>query len=239
MRQVPARRPAPIGIVGSGRAARHFIHYLGLLSIPVRTWSRRAPGTGPVEALEGCASVVLLIPDRAIVPFADTWPALNRTRLVHASGCLVTDVAAVAHPLMTFGCDLYDLATYRSIPFILDAGGPPFETMLPGLPNPTFAIPPDERPRYHALCALAGNLSTLLWLKLFEGLEGRFGIPASAAHPYLARVAANLLADPGRALTGPLVRGDAGTISQHLNALEGDPYQRVYRAFVEAYAHRP
>jgi predicted short-subunit dehydrogenase-like oxidoreductase (DUF2520 family) len=85
---------------------------------------------------------------------------------------------------------------------------------------------------------MAGNLSTLLWLKLFDGLERRFGIPPSAAHPYLARVTANLLADPGRALTGPLARGDAGTIAAHLGALEGDPFHRVYHAFVEAYAHR-
>ena len=79
---------------------------------------------------------------------------------------------------MTFGLDLYDLATYRSIPFVLDSGRTPFHDLLPGLPNRSFTIPADDRPYYHALCVMAGNFSTLLWLKLFDELEGRFGIPA-------------------------------------------------------------
>ena len=53
----------------------------------------------------------------------------------------MTTAAECAHPLMTFGLDLYDLTTYRSIPFILDSGGTPFHELLPGLPNPSFTIP--------------------------------------------------------------------------------------------------
>ena len=33
---------------------------------------------------------------------------------------------------MTFGSSLYELADYRAIPFILDAGGTPFSELLPG-----------------------------------------------------------------------------------------------------------
>jgi hypothetical protein len=32
---------APIGIVGDGRAARHFVHYVNLLDLSFRTRSRR------------------------------------------------------------------------------------------------------------------------------------------------------------------------------------------------------
>jgi hypothetical protein len=127
-----------------------------------------------------------LVRDATIVPFIDAWPALQEKHLVHFSGSLVTPVAEGAHPLMTFGPDLYDLATYHSIPFNLDAGGTPFHELLPGLPNSSFVIPAAERPYYHALCVMAGNFSNLLWLKLFDELHGRFGIPPSAAHPYLA-----------------------------------------------------
>ena len=86
---------------------------------------------------------------------------------------------------------------------------------------------------------MAGNFSTMLWLKLFDELQRRFGIPASAAHPYLARVAANVMADASRALTGPLSRGDAQAISTNLKALEGDPFHAVYLAFARAYEQRP
>jgi hypothetical protein len=239
VRQVPASDATPFGIVGDGRVARHFLHYLNLLGLSACAWSRRVPAPCPPEALASCRTVLLLISDAAIVPFIEAWPALQKKRLVHFSGSLVTSAAEAAHPLMTFGPTLYDLADYRAIPFVLDAGGTSLGELLPGLPNPSFAIPAADRPYYHALCVMAGNFSTMLWLKLFDELQRRFGIPASAAHPYLARVAANLMADASRALTGPLSRGDAQAIATNLKALEGDPFYAVYSAFARAYEQRP
>lgn len=238
MRQVPDPSAAPIGIVGDGRVARHFLHYLGLLGIPTRTWARRTSRLPPDETLSSCATVLLLIRDDAIVPFAGSWPALRDKRLVHFSGSLATGLAEAAHPLMTFGPDVYDVDSYRSVPFVLDAGGTPFDQLLPGLPNPWFAIPAAARPYYHALCVMAGNFSMLLWLKLFEEFQHRFGIPASAAHPYLARTTTNLVSQGRGALTGPLARGDATTIRANLAALDGDPFHAVYLAFVRAYENR-
>jgi predicted short-subunit dehydrogenase-like oxidoreductase (DUF2520 family) len=236
MRQVPTPGTAPLGIVGDGRVARHLHHYCELLKLSVRRWSRRADACSPVEALADCGTVLVLVPDRAIEPFIAAWPGLARHRLVHCSGSLVTIAAECAHPLMTFGPDLYDLPTYRSIPFVLDEGGTPFHDLLPGLPNRSFTIQAAERPSYHAHCVMAGNFSMLLWIKLFDLLEGRFNIPAEAAHPFLAQTARNLAADAGHALTGPLVRGDAATIAANLAALEGDPFHEVYAAFARAYA---
>lgn len=237
MRQVPDTQ-TPLGIVGDGRVSRHFQHYFHLLDRPFRCWSRRGDAVAPDEALRECGTVLLLIDDRAITPFVHTWPALREKRLVHCSGALVTSVAEGAHPLMTFGEHLYDLDRYRSVPFILDEGGTPFETLLPGLPNRSFTIPATGRPLYHALCVLAGNYSTMLWEKLFRELEFRFGVPAAAAFPYLAQVATNLQRDPYRALTGPLGRGDHDTVRANLAALAGDPFHAVYAAFEEAYAQR-
>jgi hypothetical protein len=238
MRQVPASDPAPLGIVGDGRVARHFLHYLNLLGLPVRTWSRRKPASGPLDAFADCRTVLVLIRDRAIVPFLDEWPLLQEKQVVHFSGSLVTKVAEAAHPLMAFSDGLYDLETYRAIPFVLASGGPAFDELLPGLPNPSFTIASSERAYYHALCVLAGNCSTLLWLKLFEEFHARLGIPPSAAHPYLTQLTANLVGDSARALTGPLSRGDDVTIRANLLALEGDPFQNVYAAFVRAYENR-
>ena len=238
MRQVPEFDPAPIGIVGDGRVARHFVHYFNFLGLPFRTWSRRESADGPVEALDSCRTVLLLIRDAAIVAFIDEWPVLRQKQLVHFSGSLVTKAAEGVHPLMTFGHDLYDLATYRSIPFIVDSGRTPFDQLLPALPNPWFTIPAAERPYYHALCVMAGTFSTILWMKLFGELNARFGIPASAAHPFLAQITANLQVNANQALTGPLARGDFETIGRNLKALEGDPFYDVYDAFVRVYERR-
>ena len=238
MRQVPAFDASPFGIVGNGRVARHFQHYFTLLGLPVCAWARRLEAPSPPEALALCQTVLLLLPDAAIVPFIEAWPALREKQLVHFSGSLVTPTAEAVHPLMTFGLDLYDLTDYRAIPFILDTGGTPFAELLPGLPNPAFSIRAADRPYYHALCVMAGNFSTLLWMKLFDELQRRFDIPPSAAHPFLGRVTANLMADAGRALTGPLPRGDTDTIASNLKTLDGDPFQAVYTAFVRAYEQR-
>jgi predicted short-subunit dehydrogenase-like oxidoreductase (DUF2520 family) len=238
MRQVPGYDGPPVGIVGDGRVARHFRHYLTLLGVPIRTWCRRDPAAPPPDALAPCRVVLVLIRDDAIDGFVESWPALREKRLVHFSGSLTLPGVEAAHPLMTFGHTLYALPDYVTIPFIVEVGGSPFPELLPGLPNPWFAIPRTDRPYYHALCVMAGNFSTLLWTKLFVELEGRFGIPASAARPYLARVAANLAADPNCALSGPLSRGDTGAIASNLRALRGDAFHGVYEAFVRAYDTR-
>lgn len=226
---------APLGIVGDGRVARHFRHYFSLLGLPVRAWSRRAADSSPPEALTPCRTVLLLVRDDAIAPFIDAWPSLREKRLVHCSGSLVIPSAEVAHPLMTFGPELYDLGDYRQIPFVLDVEGTPFSELLPGLPNPSYVIHSADRPYYHALCVMAGNFSTLLWSKLLDELERRFRIPAVAAHPYLARITANLIESGSDALTGPLARGDQKAVAANMKALEGDPYWAVYAAFARAY----
>jgi predicted short-subunit dehydrogenase-like oxidoreductase (DUF2520 family) len=238
MGQVPPPDAPPVGIVGNGRVARHFRHYFGHLGLAVRTWARRDSAAPPGVALAACPTVLLLIRDDAIVPFVESQPELRRKRLVHCSGSLVTPLAEGAHPLMTFGPALYEPAVYEAVPFVTESGGTPFPELLPGLPNPWFAVPRAERARYHALCVLAGNCSAMLWLKLFDELERRFGIPPSAAFPYLARVTANLMTTAGEALTGPLARGDRRTIDSNLRALEGDPFQPVYAAFVRAHDQR-
>jgi|SRR5436190_15797050 len=235
MRQVPSPVVLPFGLIGDGRVARHLHHYFDLLNLPVRRWARSSR-CSPVAAMAPCATVMVLISDAAIEPFIAAWAGLATHRLVHCSGGLVTPFAECAHPLMTFGPDLYDLPAYRQMPFVLDAGRTPFADLLPGLPNPSFTIDAADRPSYHAHCVMAGNFTTLLWQKLFDRLEQRMGIPAAAAHPFLLQTARNLASGASRALTGPLARGDAATLAANLQALEGDSFQEVYSAFVRAYA---
>jgi 2-dehydropantoate 2-reductase len=240
MGQVPHKNLAKLGIVGDGRVARHFAHYFTLAGLPFRQWSRRVSETDPTpieSRLADCETVLLLIRDSAIVPFIHENPFLQERQLVHFSGSLSTPLASGMHPLMTFGFSLYDLGAYQRIPFVCELGAR-FGEVFPSLPNPSFSITPEQKALYHSLCVMSGNFTVLLWRKMFEELEGKLGIPREAALPYLAQISANLslnAGDPGGALTGPLVRGDMETIQRNLDALEGDPFQKIYRSFVEAY----
>jgi len=154
---------------------------------------------------------------------------------LHFSGQLVTDMAYAAHPLMTFGPELYTLQDYQKIPWILEQGSPEFSELLPGLTNPHFCISKREKNYYHALCVMANNFTTLLWSKFFDEMDDRFQIPKENLLPILRRTVTNLCDDHKKVLTGPLARGDKSTIAANLKSLEGDAYAEVYRAFVDAY----
>jgi hypothetical protein len=228
----------PLLLIGDGRLARHLSLYFKQLELPFVAWSRRAFAAGGSPALstlidEGTRAL-LAISDDAIEPFIQSHPELERATRVHFSGSRVTPLAHGAHPLFSFAATLYERDTYERIPFILDEGSPPLADLIPGLPNPEAFIAPGLRSRYHALCVLAGNFTTILWRKLFFELEWQLDLPREQALPYLESTLRGLTG-PGVPLSGPLARGDRGTIEKNLQALEGDPFEGVYRAFVSAF----
>ena len=111
-------------ILGGGRLARHMRHYFTLLGLPVSAWSRdAAPETNshstpkhrarPKERLEAtlqpATHALLLVSDGAIADLISRYPFLHQKTLVHCSGALSIPGVAGAHPLMTFGHELYAL----------------------------------------------------------------------------------------------------------------------------------
>ena len=235
-------------IVVGGRLARHMRHYLTLSGLPVSVWSRDGmpdvnthSSPNPRARLEAtvkpASHVLLLVSDGAIADLVSRYPFLHHKTLVHCSGALSIPGVVGAHPLMTFGHELYALSQYQKIPFMVDQGHD-FSALLPGLCNPHFPVRLEDKPRYHALCVMAGNFSQILWQAASEGFAG-MGLPPETLAPYLQQVVHNFVAnnahEPGAALTGPLSRGDVNTIRRNLSALSGDPLQPVYQAFVDLY----
>jgi len=238
MRQVPHYI-----IIGSGRMAQHMRCYLDLLSLPYHTWSRQGNTEQELESLvlsqlnQSNSSILLLLKDSVISDFIERHPFLKTKKLIHFSGQLSVPGVFSAHPLMTFIPTLYSLEIYQKIPFILSEDSPDLTELLPGLPNSFYRISEAQRSYYHALCAMSGNFTTLLWQKFFKEMEERFHLPKEVGHPFLQQIMSNLLQDAERALTGPLARGDNTTLTAHEKALEGDAYQKIYQAFVRAYEH--
>lgn len=222
-------------IIGNGRVARHFRHYLTLLELPFQTWNRQLSKQSLHRKISSCTHILLLIKDDKIDEFYSTHFKNVQIPCIHFSGSLVHASMSGAHPLMCFGKDLYDLQQYQRIPFILDHDAPPFNQLLPGLPNQHFRLHKTLKAKYHALCVLSGNFSCLLWQKFLFTLEKEFNFPKTIANAYLRQQMQNLLTDPNNALTGPLVRNDMNTIHQHLNALNDDPFQMIYQSFVTCY----
>ena len=134
--------------------------------------------------------------------------------------------------LMTFADRLQDLAWYQQIPFAVDEGST-LAQVLPGLPNPWFTLPVGERAKYHALVAMAGNFSYLLWQRTLRELDSSFAVGTKEMLPYLQQVLNNFAADPENSLTGPIARKDWATIDRHLMVLSDNPPLRdLYLAFL-------
>ena len=227
----------PYLVIGRGRLSRHFQHYLRLESIEFEQWDRSSSASIE-ETLGRARKVLLLISDDAIEGFLERHAKRRPMLWIHCSGSITTPLAEGAHPLMTFGDELYELETYRRFPFVCDTGRRPFPELFPELRNPHAVVDPASKPLYHALCSLGGNFTTLLWQKVFAESEATLGLDRSYFYPFLEQVARNITT--GRAsLTGPLARGDDDTVDRHLKALEGDPFEAVYRAFVAAFQTDP
>ena len=232
-------------IVGGGRLARHFSHYFRLLEIPHTRWTRDRGSPFNSFALPDAEQrlrktladadrVLLLVSDNAIAALLKQYPFLHDKQLIHCSGALSFPGVAGAHPLMTFADHLYELDTYQSVPFVCEAGHG-FSEMFPALPNPHLVISVEDKARYHAMCVMAGNFAQVMWKGISDRFEQQFEWPAETLQPYLKQVAGNFVQAPEAALTGPLVRNDQQTIAQNTRALDGDPLQDLYRAFVHFY----
>jgi len=235
-------------ILGGGRLARHMRHYFNLSGFAVSSWSRQLDGDHAAEnnsyriadtierlraTIAPASHVLLLVSDKAIPELLQRHPFLHEKTLVHCSGAQSIPGIGGAHPLMTFGPELYALGHYQRIPFVVDHGCD-LGDLLPGLRNPQFSIRPEDKPRYHALCVMAGNFSQILWQAASERFSA-LGLPPEILHPYLQQVVQNFVANPEAALTGPLSRGDQHTTHRNLRSLERDPLHHVYQAFVDLY----
>lgn len=198
------------------------------------------PFLEPAQAAAAAELVVIGTPDDVIEPTVEALAAAAAvgpgTWVAHLSGSLGLDVLRHArgagarilaiHPLQTFP-DV-DSALERlpgcSIAVTAEDGegyllGERLAEDLRGVP---FRLADELRPVYHAAAVFASNY-LVTTSAIAESLFGVAGLldPAHAMAP-LQRASLDHVEQlgPARALTGPAVRGDAGTIRRNLEALE-------------------
>ncbi len=144
------------------------------------------------------------------------------------------------HPLQSFAAP-GDAATLRDVPMAVTgdtAADLEFGRWLAGrLGCRPFALADEAKPLYHLAAAAASNLFVALQSEAGELMAAAAGLgPAAAARllaPLVATTAGNVAADgPSQALTGPVARGDVGTVRAHLELLAGQPprYADTYRS---------
>lgn len=211
--------------------------------------------TSPVEFLAGLKPgtlVVLAVPDDAIAVVAAAFAevdGVNELSFVHPSGVSGAELhkpladkgaaTGVFHILQSF--PLADGHKRVSGSYAAVSGPPSLLTQLKQLAEAIGASPveltDDQRVAYHAAAVLASNALIGL-LDTGRELLVQAGIDPKIADRMLIPLARGTLENAGaagaqEALTGPVVRGDAGTIRRHLDALSGET-RRTYIAMMLA-----
>jgi predicted short-subunit dehydrogenase-like oxidoreductase (DUF2520 family) len=179
--------------------------------------------------------VVLATPDAAIAPAAAALAAgLQAGALVvHLSGALGLEVFAdlasarpdvrtgSLHPLQSLPSG--DTGAARLTGSWCAVDGPSeVERLALTLGMRPFRVDPTRRAAYHAAATVASNHLVAL-LGQVARLADAAGIPPAALVP-LVRATLDNVAEHGAAaaLTGPVARGDAGTVAAHVVALPAD-----------------
>lgn len=101
-----------------------------------------------------------------------------------------------------------------------------------------FVLEDERRALYHAAAAASSNY-LITALAIAEELFTRAGVPFDAAGPLVEAVSANAFRlGPRQALTGPIARGDVGTVRGHLEAVQQWAPELVadFRSFARATA---
>ena len=161
----------------------------------------------------------------------------------HMSGAHASDILAVAqqhgattfslHPLQAFADEEKALAELPNTFFSLEGEKEHLqqvETLLGQIGNPYFTITAQHKSLYHlSACILSNYLVTLMdcGLSALEqsGIDPRKGF--QAMRPLIEGTLANIAAmGTTEALTGPIARGDSGTIERHIKALDRQGLRR-------------
>ncbi|MEW2493011.1 DUF2520 domain-containing protein [Streptomyces nodosus] len=212
----------------------------------------------PAEVLR-CAELVLLtVPDDTlpglVEGLAETGSVRPGQLLVHTSGRYGVKVMEPAlragalplalHPAMTFTGTPVDVQRLAGCSFGVTAPEElrlAAEALVIEMGGEPEWIAEDMRPLYHAALALGSNHLITLVAQSMELLRAA-GVeaPDRMLGPLLGAALDNALRSGDAALTGPVARGDAGTVAAHIAELRGHAPGTVagYLAMARATADR-
>lgn len=201
-----------------------------------------APAVAVAEAGRDAELVIVATPDQEIAETAAALgPSLRAGALViHLSGACPLDELdklRTARPDVEIG-SLHPLQSLPSpelgvarLPgsWCAVEGPASVERLALSLGLRPFRVAPDRRAAYHAAATIASNHLVAL-LGQAARVADAAGIPPEALLPLVRSSVDNVdTLGAAAALTGPVARGDADTVTRHLDALDPDE-QAVYRA---------
>ncbi|MFJ6602044.1 Rossmann-like and DUF2520 domain-containing protein [Streptomyces lydicus] len=216
------------------------------------------PLVTPAEVLARADLVLLTVPDDALADLvtglAETGAVRPGQLLVHTSGrygTAVLDPATRAgalplalHPAMTFTGTSVDVQRLAGCSFGVTAPEElrmAAEALVIEMGGEPEWIAESARPLYHAALAIGANHLVTLVAQSMELLaDAGVRAPDRMLGPLLGAALDNALRSGDAALTGPVARGDAGTVAAHVAELRRHSPQSVagYLAMARTTADR-
>lgn len=195
------------------------------------------PLVEPAEVVRRSALTVLAVPDDELAPHVQGLAAVGGVRagqlLVHLSGRHGVDVLEpvmqlgalplALHPVMTFTGTSIDLSRLVGCSFAVTAPDllrPIGHALVVEMGGEPQDVSEQARPLYHAALAGAANSLVTLVAQSLDLLR-RCGVedPSRFIAPLLSASLEGALRNGDLALTGPVARGDAGTVAAHVREL--------------------
>lgn len=191
----------------------------------------------PDDVAERAELLLVAVPDDEIESLVSGLATVGRIHagqiVVHCSGRYGTDVLEAGtrlgalpialHPSLSFTGTTVDLPRLRQATIAVTAPAPirPVgEALVVEMGSEPIEIAEADRPLYHAAITHASNHSITIISEAMDMLaEAGVGDPSRVLTALVDASVSNTLQNGSRALTGPVSRGDVGTIAAHLAAL--------------------
>ena len=192
---------------------------------------------GAQEVADTAQLVFITTPDDVIAKVAAEVQWHEKQHVVHCSGAHSVDILEPArrygastgcfHPLQTFASVEQAIDNVPGSTFALEAEEPLLtilKDMATALEGDVVVLKAGDKVLYHAAAVFACNYLVTL-VKLATDLWRTFGVPPAQATKALMPLLQGTLSNIENVglpncLTGPIARGDLGTINRHLDALE-------------------
>lgn len=198
------------------------------------------------QVVAECELLILAVPDDILPGLIHGFAAADVFQpgqfIAHTSGSYGVSVLEPAvdslpmaiHPAMTFTGTSIDLSRLHDTPFGVTAAEeirPVAEALVVEMGGDPVWVPEEARAVYHTAMVMGSNYLNVLVNESMSLLkDAGMENPVRLLTPLLSASLDNALRFGDKALTGPIVRGDAVTIANHLRALSDRPQtQNAYR----------
>jgi predicted short-subunit dehydrogenase-like oxidoreductase (DUF2520 family) len=235
MRGASGTGHSTVTVAGRGNVGRSLARALQARLIPAREGFRLPRG----------GILFLAVPDGVVSEMARRIVALNpsgQLAVVHLSGALGLDALGALrgnavgsfHPLQSFPAPR-DPSAFHGITVAVDASTKSLERLLARLARGLGARPKhvgdSERVLYHAAAVFASNYTDVVFaeaVRILKTIGWTEPEAVAALMPLVEGALSNIRRlGPVGALTGPIRRGDAETVTRHLRAIDRPDLYRM------------